>query len=410
MPDSGIEDWMIAFVQAGVWLRAPTRHSGSRARFCSVTRLDTGLKRTRRFLLAKRTLLQLNGKAEDRGSASEAKSSDKEEAGANEDATSSESASEQSIRQLLGMRGARRETNKWKIRLQLMKPVTWIPLVWGVVCGAAASGHYHWNEPSDILKLLLCMVLSGPLLTGFTQTINDWFDRDIDAVNEPYRPIPSGAISESEVVAQVWTLLASGLGLAYALDVWQGHAFPRVFAVAALGAFLAYIYSAPPLKLKKNGWLGNYALGASYICLPWWAGQSLFSDTPLDWRTIALTLVYSFAGLGIAVINDFKSIEGDKKLGLDSLPVVYGVEHAKWLSVGMIDLFQTLVAVYLASIGETAYAMTLGALILPQVYLQWKVFLPDPVQNDVKYQGAAQPFLVLGILVTALALGHHAQL
>jgi chlorophyll synthase len=41
-------------------------------------------------------------------------------------------------RQLLGMKGAKAgETSIWKIRLQLMKPITWIPLIWGVVCGAA---------------------------------------------------------------------------------------------------------------------------------------------------------------------------------------------------------------------------------------------------------------------------------
>jgi 4-hydroxybenzoate polyprenyltransferase len=51
----------------------------------------------------------------------------------------------------------------------------------------------------DFAKSLACMLLAGPLLTGYTQTINDWYDRDIDAINEPYRPIPSGRISEGEV-------------------------------------------------------------------------------------------------------------------------------------------------------------------------------------------------------------------
>ena len=45
-----------------------------------------------------------------------------------------------SARQLLGMKGAAGTSSIWKIRLQLMKPVTWIPLIWGVICGAAASG------------------------------------------------------------------------------------------------------------------------------------------------------------------------------------------------------------------------------------------------------------------------------
>ena len=48
--------------------------------------------------------------------------------------------------------------------------------------------------------------------------------------------------------------------------------------------------------------------------------------------------------------------------------------------------------------------------MIPQVFFQFKYFIPDPVKNDVKYQGAAQPFLVLGILMTGLAVGHHNQL
>ena len=106
-----------------------------------------------------------------------------------------------SARQLLGMKGASETSNIWKIRLQLMKPVTWIPLIWGVICGAAASGNYHWRL-GDVLAAVACMVMSGPLLAGFTQTINDYYDREIDAINEPYRPIPSGAIPLWQVKAQ----------------------------------------------------------------------------------------------------------------------------------------------------------------------------------------------------------------
>ena len=103
--------------------------------------------------------------------------------------------------------------------------MTWIPLVWGVMCGAAASGNYHWiwnpfDEADrmplvgleDAAKGLTAMILSGPFLTGFTQTINDWYDREIDAINEPNRPIPSGAISKGEVIFQIWFLLLGGWG------------------------------------------------------------------------------------------------------------------------------------------------------------------------------------------------------
>ncbi|GAQ90364.1 chlorophyll synthase [Klebsormidium nitens] len=307
------------------------------------------------------------------------------------------------LNQLLGIRGAGQSADIWKIRLQLTKPVTWVPLIWGVLCGAAASGNFEWT-PEDVAKSVVTMFLSGPLLTGYTQTINDWYDREIDAINEPYRPIPSGAIPESDVIAQIWVLLLGGLAVAYGLDVWAGHEFPIVLALSAGGSFLSYIYSAPPLKLKQSGWIGNYALGSSYISLPWWAGQAVFGSITPD--VVVLTLLYSIAGLGIAIVNDFKSIEGDRAMGLNSLPVAFGVDTAKWICVASIDATQLSVAAYLAATGQTTYAAVLLGLILPQIFFQYKYFIPDPIKNDVKYQASAQPFLVFGLLTTALAIGH----
>jgi chlorophyll synthase len=306
-------------------------------------------------------------------------------------------------RQILGMKGASTTSNIWKIRLQLMKPVTWIPLIWGVLCGAAASGHFQWR-PQEVLASLACMLMSGPLLAGYTQTLNDFYDRDIDAINEPYRPIPSGAIPLGQVKLQIIVLLLAGLGVAYTLDRWAGHTTPVLLLLALAGSFVSYIYSAPPLKLKQNGWLGNYALGASYIALPWWAGQALFGQ--LTWTTALLTLAYSLAGLGIAVVNDFKSVEGDKALGLQSLPVAFGIKRASWISAAMIDLFQLAMVAVLIAIGQNLAAVILVLLIIPQITFQDIWLLRDPVAFDVKYQASAQPFLVLGMLVTALAIGH----
>ena len=314
-----------------------------------------------------------------------------------------EAASGAGARQLLGMKGASGTSSIWKIRLQLMKPVTWIPLIWGVLCGAAASGNFHWTF-SEVGASIACMLMSGPLLAGYTQTLNDYYDREIDAINEPYRPIPSGAIPLGQVKAQILILLLAGLGVAYALDLWAGHATPVLLLLALGGSFVSFIYSAPPLKLKQNGWLGNYALGASYIALPWWAGQALFGQ--LTWTTAILTLAYSLAGLGIAVVNDFKSVEGDRALGLQSLPVAFGITRASWISAGMIDLFQLAMVAVLIAIGQHFAAVLLVLLIIPQITFQDIWLLRDPVAFDVKYQASAQPFLVLGMLVTALAIGH----
>ncbi len=306
-------------------------------------------------------------------------------------------------RQLLGMKGGDVESRSiWQLHLQLMKPVTWIPLVWGVIPGAASSGYFTWSW-ENVGLAVACMILSGPLMAGYTQTLNDYYDREIDAINEPYRPIPSGAIPLWRVITQIWVLLGLGLVLAYGLDRWVQHEIPSLTCITLLGAFLAYIYSAPPLKLKQNGWLGNYALGASYIALPWWAGHALFGQ--LNFTVCLLTLIYSLAGLGIAVVNDFKSVEGDRELGLSSLPVAFGLQTAAWISVLMIDFFQFGMAAFLVGIGMQLYAAILVLLIIPQIVFQDMYFLRDPLNNDVKYQASAQPFLVFGMLVMGLAMG-----
>merc|ERR1712118_643991 len=170
-----------------------------------------------------------------------------------------------------------------------------------------------------------------------------------------------------------------GLAIAYKLDQWAGHEQPVILYEAIFGSSISYIYSAPPLKLKANGWQGSYALGASYIGLPWWCGQLLFGNN-LTLDVVILTLLYSIAGLGIAIVNDFKSIEGDREMGLQSLPVAFGVDTAKWICAGSIDVTQLGVAAYLYSIGESLYASILVALIAPQIFLQNKYLLKDPVK------------------------------
>uniref|UniRef100_A0A7S2DQH6 Chlorophyll synthase n=1 Tax=Alexandrium andersonii TaxID=327968 RepID=A0A7S2DQH6_9DINO len=280
-------------------------------------------------------------------------------------------------------------------------------MIFGVIAGVCASGNFDWfsASPTDYAKLLCCVTLSGPVLVGYTQTLNDWYDKDLDAINEPYRPIPSGRITEEEVWQQIYFLGGLGLFLAGVLDYLQGHWPPTVLVVAVIGVLMAYIYSAPPLKLKQNWLSGCYALGSSYIALPWWAGQSTFGQVSPE--IIALTLWYSIAAIGIAIVNDFKSVEGDRKLGLSSAPVVFGIDTAKYMAPAFKDLVQLTIVAYLLYIGETTYAGVLFLLILPQAYFAKTLFFEDPIANDVKYQGFSLPFFSIGTIVAASAIGNN---
>jgi chlorophyll/bacteriochlorophyll a synthase len=81
-----------------------------------------------------------------------------------------------------------------------------------------------------------------------------------------------------------------------------------------------------------------------------------------------LTVLYSLAGLGIAIVNDFKSIEGDRAMGLQSLPVAFGVDTAKYICAATIDVTQLSVAAYLyLGLHKPIFAAVLLGLTLPQV-------------------------------------------
>lgn len=101
-------------------------------------------------------------------------------------------------------------------------------------------------------------------------------------------------MTQKQVIEQIWVLLLGGLGIAYGLDVWAEHELPTIFLLSVFGCFISYIYSAPPLKLKQNGWVGNYALGSSYISLPWWCGQAMFGELNLQVDILLVCVVIEF--------------------------------------------------------------------------------------------------------------------
>ncbi len=123
-------------------------------------------------------------------------------------------------------------------------------------------------------------LLAGPLVCGTSQAVNDWFDRHVDAINEPDRPIPSGRVPGQWGLAHRHRLDLLSLAMACMLGPW-------VSVAAALGLALAWAYSAPPVRLKRNGWWGNLAVGVCYEGLPWFAGAAVLQAAMPDSRIIA---------------------------------------------------------------------------------------------------------------------------
>jgi chlorophyll synthase len=278
--------------------------------------------------------------------------------------------------------------------VELLKPVTWFPPMWAFGCGVASSGepvNGRWG------LILAGVLLTGPLVCASSQAVNDWFDRHVDAINEPSRPIPSGRMPGywGLYLAVGW----SALSLAFAALLG-----PTIIAATVVGLTLAWAYSAPPFRLKRNGWWGNAACGFCYEGLAWITGAALLSGgTAISGQILALALLYSVAAHGIMTLNDFKSIEGDRRTGIDSLPVLLGSERAAIVACVFMLVPQLVVVALLARWGATAHSAAIGISCLLQVACMRKL-LTDPRGLAPWYNGTGVGLLVLGMLVSAVAL------
>jgi len=280
--------------------------------------------------------------------------------------------------------------------LQLLKPVTWFPPMWAFACGVVSSGQ----PLADHVWLIFSgIVLAGPMVCATSQAVNDWYDRHVDAINEPQRPIPSGRIPGywGLYIAIIWTVLS--LLWAWQLGAWG-------FKATLLALLLAWGYSAPPFRFKQDGWLGNAACGLSYEGLAWITGAAVVSGGALpNAQILTLALLYSLAAHGIMTLNDFKSIEGDKQMGVWSLPVQMGIKRAGGTACWVMLLPQFVVVALLLYWSDWSYALAVLLLIYAQIPLMTR-FMKDPVKQALGLSALGVPLLVAGMMVSAFALRH----
>jgi len=277
---------------------------------------------------------------------------------------------------------------------ELFKPITWFPPMWAFACGVVASG-----VPLDgRWQLVICgVLLAGPFVCATSQAVNDWFDRHVDAINEPQRPIPSGRMPGrwGLYLAIAWTLVS--MLLASTLGAWG-------FAAAVLALVLAWAHSAPPVRLKENSWRGNAACGLSYEGLAWVTGAAVMAGGVMPAPpSLLLAGLYSAGAHGIMTLNDFKAVEGDRQMGVRSLPVQMGVQAAGRFACWSMAVPQVIVVLLLIGWGHPMHALAVLALLALQLVLM-DHFLQDVTGRALLYSGFGVPLFVAGMMVSAFAL------
>jgi chlorophyll synthase len=281
-----------------------------------------------------------------------------------------------------------------KVVLELLKPITWFPPMWAFLCGVVSSGAHlqaHWKTA------LLGAVLAGPAICATSQAANDWFDRHVDAINEPGRPIPSGRLPGrwGLWVAIVWTLLSFALAL-----ILGGPIVPA----AALGLALAWAYSAPPLRLKQRGWCGPIAVALCYEGLAWFTGAAAAGGGFPNPRVVALAALYSGGAVGIMVLNDFKSIEGDVRTKTLSVPAELGVANAVSLACSIMAAPQIVVIALMLAWRAPIGAGVIALSLIVQLILMRRL-LAAPAARAPWYNATGTSLYVLGMLAAGIAVG-----
>ena len=277
--------------------------------------------------------------------------------------------------------------------LKLIKPITWFPPMWAYLCGVVSSGA---SPSGQWFLILLGVILAGPIVCGMSQAANDWCDRHVDAINEPNRPIPSGRIPGRWGLWIALFMSALSLFVGWQLGPWG-------FGATVFGVLAAWAYSAEPVRLKRSGWWGPGLVGLSYESLPWFTGAAVLSAGAPRIEIVIVALLYGLGAHGIMTLNDFKALEGDREMGVNSLPVTLGPKMAAQVACIVMTAPQVIVAMMLFAWDKPYHAAGVSTVLALQFWAM-TVMLKDPKGKAPWYNGTGVLLYISGMMVTAFAL------
>lgn len=181
--------------------------------------------------------------------------------------------------------------------LRLIRPVNCIMMGFAILVGAAIGGGAtiiaSWRD-------LILGSTTGFTLTGSAMAVNDYYDREIDAVNEPKRPIPSGAITPSE--ALTFSLVLTSIGL---ISAWITSLSCLAVAVFSWAITVLYV-----TRGKKTGFLGNLLVSTCIATTFFYGGLAV--ERTISFSSILFALIAFLSNTGREVTKGIVDVEGDR--------------------------------------------------------------------------------------------------
>ena len=222
--------------------------------------------------------------------------------------------------------------------VELSRPFTLVAPALGFASGAATAYGAAPRETWQ-LHLLLYPVIGltmAAVLNAASNALNQIYDLEIDRVNKPKRPLPSGRLSIHDAGIFTWVMYAIALVLAwFVAPAAYGSADLRLrdhqcFWIVVVATIITFLYSVPPFRTKRLGIWANVTIaiprGVLLKVAGWSAIKSVFGAEP--WYIGA---IFGLFLLGASTTKDFADMEGDARGGCRTLPIIYGVTRAAWM-------------------------------------------------------------------------------
>lgn len=213
--------------------------------------------------------------------------------------------------------------------LEFGRPFTLVAPALGFVSGAVTAIGAAPPEPWSLGLLVppLLGSLMAAMLNAASNGLNQIYDLEIDRVNKPKRPLPSGRMSLNE--AWMFTIVTYVMALVLAWLVMPNGRH-ECFWIVAVALVITYVYSAPPLRTKRLGIWANLTIaiprGVLLKVAGWSSVKTVFGLEP--WYIGA---IFGLFLLGASTTKDFADMEGDARGGCRTLPIQFGVRRAAWM-------------------------------------------------------------------------------
>jgi 4-hydroxybenzoate polyprenyltransferase len=220
--------------------------------------------------------------------------------------------------------------SKLKAYVDFARPFTLLPPALGVFSGAVTAWGAGHSKPPVTWALVLPVVygtLMAAMLNAASNAINQIYDLDIDRVNKPKRPLPSGALT----LAEAWRFTLAAFAVAWLL-AWLAAPEGRreCFWIVMFTSVLVWAYSAPPFRTKRDWLLASLTIATPRGVLLKVAGWSTVK-TVLGLEPWYIGTIFGLFVVGALHTKDFADIDGDRAGGCRTLPIVFGVRRAAYM-------------------------------------------------------------------------------